>query len=175
VATGDMVGRLRLCRYAARPILSMERLSLTKDGRIALALRHPYADGTTHIVFAPLELIARLCALIPVPRSHLIHFHGVLAPSAAWRSDIIPKAVAAAAEEPAPLKLLPPKAKNPWIPWAELLRKTFLVDALVCPKCRGKMRVRCVVRSPDTIHLLLPVLGHPAQAPVLRHARAGPC
>jgi hypothetical protein len=40
----------------------------------------------------PLELLERLAALVPPPRRPLLAYHGVLAPRAAWRSAIIPKA-----------------------------------------------------------------------------------
>jgi hypothetical protein len=38
----------------------------------------------------PLEFMQRLAALVPRPRLHLIRFHGVLAPNARLRPDIIP-------------------------------------------------------------------------------------
>ena len=37
----------------------------------------------------PLEFLQRLAALIPRPRLHLIHFHGVLALNAALRAQIV--------------------------------------------------------------------------------------
>jgi hypothetical protein len=55
-----------------------------------LQLKSPYHDGTTHIVMSPLELMQRLAALVPRPRLHLIRFHGVLAPNAKLRPEIIP-------------------------------------------------------------------------------------
>ncbi|MCH7614128.1 MAG: transposase [Nitrospinae bacterium] len=46
--------------------------------------------GTTQLVMTPLEFLQRLAALVPRPRLHLIRFHGVLAPNAALRSQIVP-------------------------------------------------------------------------------------
>jgi hypothetical protein len=40
----------------------------------------------------------RLAALVPRPRLHLIRFHGVLAPNAKWRCEIIPGPVEQATE-----------------------------------------------------------------------------
>jgi hypothetical protein len=37
--------------------------------------------------------------LVPAPRLHLLRFHGVLAPRAAWRSQIIPRLTAATSQE----------------------------------------------------------------------------
>jgi len=34
---------------------------------------------STHIVLEPLDLMARLAALVPMPRMHLTRYHGVLA------------------------------------------------------------------------------------------------
>ncbi len=80
----------RLCRYITRPALGHKRLSRTRAGEVVLQLKTPYRDGTTHLVMTPLEFLQRLAALVPRPRLHLIRFHGVLAPNAALRSQIVP-------------------------------------------------------------------------------------
>jgi len=54
-----------------------ERLAVAADGEVRLALRHPWADGTTHVVFDPVELLGRLAVLVPRPR--VIHGDGNLA------------------------------------------------------------------------------------------------
>ena len=54
-----------------------------------LRLRQRWADGTTHVVFDPLEFLGRLAVLVPRPRIDLILYHGVLAPRAAWRSEVV--------------------------------------------------------------------------------------
>ena len=79
----------KLCRYAA-PVAT-ERLSLLPDGRLLYRLRHRRRDGTTHVVFEPLELVEKLVALVPPPRFNLVRYHGILAPAARWRREIVPK------------------------------------------------------------------------------------
>jgi hypothetical protein len=79
-----------LCRYITRPAIANERLTLNRAGDVVLQLKSPYHDGTTHVVMSPLELMQRLAALVPRPRLHLIRFHGVLAPNAKLRPEIIP-------------------------------------------------------------------------------------
>ena len=49
-------------------------------------LKTPYRGGTTHVVFAPLDFMARLAALVPKPRVHLMRYHGVFAPHSRWRA-----------------------------------------------------------------------------------------
>jgi len=80
----------RLCRYIARPAIANERLSLTRQGNIRYRLKTPYRDGTTHVIFEPLDFIARLAALVPKPRVNLTRFHGVFAPHSRLRSRVTP-------------------------------------------------------------------------------------
>ncbi len=77
VSGTDRDGRERLLRYCARPPLSLERLSVLDDGRIAYAIRKPWGNET-HRVMSPLQFLARLTALIPPPRHPLIRFYGVV-------------------------------------------------------------------------------------------------
>src|SRR5438128_7932236 len=39
-------------------------------------------DGTTHLLFTPVELLEKLAALTPRPRINLALYHGILAPRA---------------------------------------------------------------------------------------------
>jgi len=47
----------RLCRYIARPAVSIKRLSLTRNGQIRYELKTPYDEGTTHVIFEPLDIM----------------------------------------------------------------------------------------------------------------------
>jgi hypothetical protein len=78
----------RLCRYIARPAVSEKRLSLTPNGNVRYQLKTPYRDGTTHVIFEPLDFIARLAALVPKPRVNLTRFHGVFAPNSKYRAAV---------------------------------------------------------------------------------------
>ena len=80
----------RLCRYVSRPAISEKRLSLTEGGNIRYQLKTPYRDGTTHVIFEPLDFIARLAALVPKPRVNLTRFHGVFAPNSKHRAWVTP-------------------------------------------------------------------------------------
>jgi hypothetical protein len=53
----------RVCRYALRPPVAIERLHLTDDGLVRLSLRQPWHDGTTDLVFTPIEFLERLAVL----------------------------------------------------------------------------------------------------------------
>jgi hypothetical protein len=116
VRAGDREGLERLFRYGARPPFSLERLSLLRDGRVAYRLRKPRRNGATHLVLEPLRLLARIAAVIPPPRFPLLRLSGVFAPSSSWRSSVVPKGPARAADAsraPATKKRKPKSAPSP--------------------------------------------------------------
>jgi hypothetical protein len=81
----------RLLRYAARPAISLDRLSRLPDGRLLYRLKRMWSDGSTDVIFEPQDFMAKLAALIPAPRVHLVRFHGILGPAAKWRPAIVPQ------------------------------------------------------------------------------------
>jgi hypothetical protein len=95
IEAGDDLGRERLCRYGARPPLSLERLRRLPGGRVAYRVKYVRAK---HRVMTSNELLARLSALLPPPRYPLTRYHGVLAPRSAWRHEIVPRVPARSAE-----------------------------------------------------------------------------
>ncbi len=79
-----------LSQLFGRPAISNERLSVKREGNVVLKLKTAWRNGTMHIVLTPMEFMQRLAALVPRPRLHLIRFHGVLAPNAKLRSQVVP-------------------------------------------------------------------------------------
>jgi hypothetical protein len=52
-------------------------------------LRHKWRNGATHVLFEPLDLIAKLAALVPPPRFNLVRYNGIFGPASRWRSQIV--------------------------------------------------------------------------------------
>ncbi len=96
VAAADRARLEQLCRYL-RPPVAQDRLQRLDDDYIRLTLKTPWADGTRHLLFAPLELLEKLAALTPRPQINLILYHGVLAPHARWRERVVEYGLPAAA------------------------------------------------------------------------------
>ena len=80
----------RLCRYITRPAISTKRLSMTRNGRVRYELKTPWRNGTTHVIFEPLDFISRLVSLVPKPRVNLTRFHGVFALNSKYRALVLP-------------------------------------------------------------------------------------
>lgn len=119
----------RLCRYISRPAVSEKRLSLTRGGNVRYQLKTPYRDGTTHVIFEPLDFIARLAALVPKPRVNLTRFHGVFAPNSRHRALVTPAKrgrgnKVRVADEPAT-----PAQRRASMTWAQRLKRVFPANA----------------------------------------------
>ncbi len=164
----------RLCRYVARPPLAMERLSVTDEGKLRYALKHPYSNGTTHFLFEPLDFIAKLAALVPRPRVNLIRYHGMFAPNSKLRRRIVP-----AKNIPSPARTrhkvqhhkeaarTADASLSRRLSWAERLQRTFEFDVTICALCGGSLRV---IADITEAHLIEKILGHIKQtrAPPVR-------
>lgn len=81
----------RLARYILRPPLAQGRLDLGTDGRVVLHMKRSWRDGTTGMVFEPLDFLGKLTALVPRPRTNILRFHGVYASHAALRKAVVPE------------------------------------------------------------------------------------
>ena len=88
-----LIERLRGCQFGGCP---------------RLCLKTPYRDGTTDVVFEPLDFMARLAALVPMPRVNLTRYHGVFAPNTRRREQVTPsrrgRRHAETADEPVPAR-----------------------------------------------------------------------
>ena len=60
------------------------------------------------------------------------------------------------------------------VPWAELLKKVFAVDALECPDCGGTMKLIAFIAEEATARRILEHLGLDAALPPLARAQAPP-
>jgi Putative transposase len=173
----------RFCRYAARPAVATERLSELPDGRLLYRLKRPWRNGTTAVIFEPQDLLAKLAALVPAPRVHLVRFHGILGPAAAWRPLIVPTAAAVASSESvtaqdnsivsaesgdsAPGECAEQKSavQRRNYSWAQLMKRVFAIDVLQCDRCGGVLRIIATIHPPDTTRKILDCLGLPSRAP----------
>jgi hypothetical protein len=60
------------------------------------------------------------------------------------------------------------------LPWALLLKRVFMTDALTCPKCQGRMKILAAITKPEAIRKILEHLGIPSEAPRRTSARPPP-
>jgi hypothetical protein len=151
----------RLCRYVTRPAICLERLTVRVDGKIQYELKKPFRNGTTHILFSPVDFLSKLAALVPRPRHNLVRYHGIFAPNSKMRKLIVPKSSKSAKrkddskthksveEATSQDELIAP------LSWAQRLKRVFNIDITLCPICGGTMRVIADITDPDIIQKIL--------------------
>ena len=144
----------RVCRYIARPALSEKRLTITGNGNVRYQLKTPYRDGTTHVIFTPLDFMAKLAALVPKPRVNLTRFFGVFAPNSQYRLAITqekkakPRATSGKGDKTV-------KEKRQSMTWAQRLKRVFNIDIETCIACQGQVKVIACIEDPEVIKKIL--------------------
>lgn len=149
--------RERLCRYIARPAVAEKRLTVNAHGKVVYLLKTPYRDGTTHVVFEPLDFIARLAALVPRPWVSLTRYHRVLAPNHRWRAEVTPAGRGRGAggkREPAQ----PGRSaieRHAAMTWAQRLKRVFSIDVESYVRCGAAVRVIARIEESALIERIL--------------------
>jgi hypothetical protein len=171
VLSGDTASREKLAIYISHPPISLDRLSYdgpngTVDYRPKSSPGHPLlTDDAPHQ--DPLEVLAAVTDHVPPPGQQLIRYLG-------WYSNksrgLRKKAAQTAAAASAPCSSLPvaelrpdpddtPYRKACRRTWAQLIAKIYLVSPLVCPKCRGPMKIIAFLEDPPVVRKILQHLG----------------
>ena len=123
----------RVGKYMIRPLLSLERLSLDEpEGRVC----YRYGKEAKEVERMDyLEFIARITSHIPDKGQVTVRYYGLYAN--AHRGKVkkwsqVPLALGMIEEE---LRPIPSKG------WAEMIRKVYEVDPMLCPHCGATMKV----------------------------------
>jgi len=114
---------------------------------------------------------------------NLILYYGTLAPRAAWRAARVPatsRGVEVSAGE-ASRKVEADgdtsgakSSRAGAYQWAELMRRTFGLDVVACPRCDGRLRLVALIEQASVVQRILRHLGLPTEVPEARPARAPP-
>lgn len=214
IAAHDRAGLERLLRYCARPPFACER-QRKAGGELVYRCAKQHSErpdqrnakrGAKHGVQAdelhltPLELIARLAALVPPPRAHRHRYYGVLAPHSTLRAAAVALAAGQAAgadtakpesggvpatvdamgvatvgvpSQPEPAQPVQPK-RPAHILWAVLIARIYEVFPLLCPICGGQMRIIAFITYSVDIRQILEHIGVETEPPRITPARGPP-
>jgi hypothetical protein len=162
VPPDDRDGLERLARYLLRPPVSLERLRVDEDARAVAYTGRRRAGHEAHVTSAPLDahdFLARVLMHIPEPRRHVIRYYGAYSSVVRAR-----RARQAAVTVGGGAALAPPRAEHEpasleWRAvrrrWAQLIRRIYEVDPLVCLRCGGPMRIIAFITEPKVIGKIL--------------------
>jgi len=133
-----------------------------------------------------LELIDRIAALLPPPRTHRHRYFGVLASNSPLRAVVTAMALAvpaqqataqgetattgegmpglaplgnAAPTQPEPSEAATPKRSPAHYLWAALIARIYEVFPLLCPMCGGQMRIIASITHSADIRQILDHIG----------------
>ncbi|MEW6333412.1 MAG: transposase [Thermodesulfobacteriota bacterium] len=143
--------RVAPARYIIRASFSQERMQyLDHEGKVVYASK----DGRTNKSFPALEWLAAMSSHIPNRGEQMVRSYGWYSNVSQGkrrkegRDDVIPCILAPLGDE-----------KTFRRNGARLIQKIYGVDPLVCPKCRGVMRVISSIEDPSVIRAILDHLG----------------
>ena len=155
----------RLARYIMRAPISLERVQWGGEGVVHYRAKGGH-DGRTQPAgdaaeaFDPAEFVARVIMHIPQPRRHLVRYYG-------WYSNVsrgkrqkakdgtgevgdtgVAPASRAARAEARDARALRRS-------WAQLIKRIYEVDPLVCPICGSEMKVIAFITEHDVVDAIL--------------------
>jgi Putative transposase len=143
-----------------RPPVSLSRLRFTPGWHEVVYARkggHDEPELTEDERIDAMDFVARVLVQIPDPRRHSVRYYGFYSNAARGK-----RKKAAATAEPSPVEA-PEGAATPQGAdraalrrgWAEMIRRVYEVDPLVCPRCGGEMRVVGFITQPAVITPIL--------------------
>ncbi len=137
----------RVGKYMIKPLLSLKRLSIDKsEGKVC----YQYGKDSSELERIDyLEFIARVTFHIPDKGQVTIRYYGLY--SNAHRGKMRKK-------ESDPLCPLIIEDEDPFIPskgWAEMIKKVYEADPLICPKCGGTMRIVSFIEDHNIIDKII--------------------
>ncbi len=139
----------------SRPAVSEKRLSLTSAGNIRYKLKTPYSDGTTHVIFEPLDFISKLASLVPKPKVNLTRFHGVFAPNSKYRVTVTPAKRGKGKQKGGLKEDKTPDERRTAMTWAQRLKRVFDIDVETCIYCGGSVKVIACIEDQQVIDKIL--------------------
>ena len=175
----DRAGLERLLRYCARPPFALEHLQQLDAEHLVYHSPKPGLDGSSDLVLTPLELIGKIAALVPPPRSHRHRYFGVLAPNSPLRAAVIALAPVVvivpslSLKDAAGTEEKPRRAVSHYL-WAMLLARIYEAFPLSCPICHAQMRIIAFINGAGDVRKILEHIGESAQPPRIAPARGPP-
>lgn len=136
-------------------------------------LKTPFSNGTTHVIFEPLDFMARLAALVPRPWVNLTRFHGVFALNSKHRALITPAGRGKRGRNSGQANRDQTSAeRHAAMTWAQRLKRVFNIHIETCEKCQGPVRIIACIEDPAVIRQILEPLK--SNEPTEQQARAPP-
>jgi hypothetical protein len=145
-----------LVRYMGRSPVSLKRLRFGPGSKEVVYTRkggHDAAEPGDDERIAAEEFVARVLVQIPEPRRHLVRYYGAYSNRARGQRRKAEEKLEAhgsreSLHEPVPT---PPERAALRRRWANLIRRVYEVEPLVCRRCGAEMRVVSFITDPRVV------------------------
>jgi len=142
----------RLARYIMRPPISLERMQWSGDGEVLYQPKGGHdgrarQPGDVAEVFDPAEFLARVIMHVPEPRRHLVRYYGAYSNVSRGKRRRQDEATMGAA----PRDIEHALRRS----WAQLIKRVYDVDPLLCPSCGAEMRIIAFIIDHDVVDTIL--------------------
>jgi len=168
----------RIIQYMVRCPFSLERiLRVTPDGKVvyrtenaecrpfAFEAREGKGKPATVVrnfeLFEPLDFIAEVTQHLPNPGEHLVRYYGwYSSKSRGLRAKQARQAQADYRAAPAQAADASPGVRRRRMRWAELIRRVYEIDPLLCPNCGSTMKIISFIERRDQAATVERILRH---------------
>jgi hypothetical protein len=141
--------------------VSTEKKPACPEQRHSRKIHHPdpFSDGTTHVIFDPLDFIAKLVSLVPKPRVNLTRFHGVFVgvphhPNSKHRILVTPARRGKGGQKVSDQDKTDGERRAA-MTWAQRLKRVFNIDVETCTHCGGPVKVIACIEDQQVIDKIL--------------------
>ena len=137
----------RVGKYMIRPILSLRRLSLDEAKGQVIYQYGKHSGETEHMDY--LEFIARVTSHIPDKGQVMVRYSRLYANAHRGK-------MRKTGHDPLHPPIIEDEASfTPSRGWAEMIRKVYEIDPLICPKCGGTMRIVSFIKDHKVIDKII--------------------
>jgi hypothetical protein len=145
-----------LVRYMSRSPVSLKRLRFAPGSKEVVYTReggHDAAEPTEDERIDAEEFVARVLVQIPDPRRHLVRYYAAYSNRGRGQrrkaeAQLEAHASSETSQEPVPT---PSERAALRRRWANLIRRVYEADPLVCPRCGAEMRVVSFITDPRVV------------------------
>jgi hypothetical protein len=138
-----------LARYIIRASFSQERLSyVVNESKVIYKSK----NGNDTKEFDAVDFIASICSHIPNKNEQMVRYTGYYSNVCRGR-----RKKQGACESDCVIEEDDYKCANK--SWARLIKKIYEVDPLICPKCKGQMRIIAFIEDYKVVRKILDYLG----------------
>jgi len=166
IAPDDQRTLEHVARYLLRAPVSLERMRYDPQAARVTILSLPGEQGGT-VELEALEFIARLIMHIPDVRERQVLYYGAYANASGLRARQRASAISVNSQpSSSDLEAPTPLERQRRMRWAQLIRRVWLEDPLLCPDCGGEMHLLSFITEPGVVDRILRHVGWRHGAPL---------